>query len=158
MKNIVRLTESQLKRIISESVKNIISEAMKTNNVKEGKVTNNIPFSLGVRKGKYDICAFSDEDAQNIKNFIKTLPIEQQKECQPFLTYLERSLNGASDVHNKRCSKYDSNGNPLFGREWETSQYVNDKKWREEQLRRRHAEIHPDDLAWDRFMADKTWN
>lgn len=137
-KRTVRLTESDLHNIIKESVKKVLSE---------GKVTNNIPLQPRV---------FDEEDLQKLKDFAETVDPEFKERILNMVRSYEVQDPKGGSLHSIRAYKY-SNGKPRFGRDWVTQQYIDNKKWREEKLRRERNRIDPQDLAWDEFMSQKTW-
>ena len=112
MKRKIRLTESDLHNIIKESVKKVLSE---------GKVTNNIPF----KRREYD-----EEYLQKLKDIAEVVDPETKEKILNMVRSYELQNPKGGELHSKRAYKY-SNGKPRFGRDWDTQQYIDNKKWRE---------------------------
>jgi hypothetical protein len=148
-KNTIRLTESELKRVITESVKKVL---------REGSTVNNQELP-DFKKGKYACASGIEQAFQYFNNALKTrndIPEDIRVELEKLLVTLKREINGVA-VHNQRASEKYFNGQPQFGRDWETSEFVNKQKGREADLSWKRNQRHPDDVKWDEFMSAKTW-
>lgn len=80
LKNTIRLTESDLKRVISESVKKVLKE---TNNKNDEYIVS--PFGLNTNKGEY----YNNGDKQSLNRNKSKEEIEQQVRNSPLRTNID---------------------------------------------------------------------